>query len=83
MFTKKLTFCSMKTYSKIVVSLLVLSLVWLYLILNLTYFVFFQEVSFFMLKIDISTQFKIVYILGVLISLGYLRLIFLNTNNNY
>jgi CDP-diglyceride synthetase len=73
----------MKIYSKIVVSLLVLSLIWLYLILNLAYFTFFQEAYFFMPKIDTSIQFKIVYVLGILISLGYLRLIFINTPNNY
>lgn len=73
----------MKAYSKIVFSLLVLSLIWLYLILNLAYFTFFQEVCFFMPKIDVSIQFNIVYILGILISLGYLRLIFISNHNNF
>lgn len=80
MITKKITFCSMKIYSKIVVSLLVLSLIWLYLILNLTYFTFFQETTFLMPKFNISIQFKIVYTLGILIGLGYLKLILLNKN---
>ena len=73
----------MKMYSKIVASLLVLSLVWLYLILNLAYFTFFQEACLFIPRIDASIQFKAVYVLGILISLGYLKLIFLNTNNNF
>jgi len=66
----------MKTYSKMVISLLVLSLIWLYLILNLTYFTFFQEDCFFMPKINVTIQFKLVYLLWIIISLGYLKLIF-------
>ena len=73
----------MKMYSKIVASLLVLSLVWLYLILNLAYFNGFQEACLFIPRIDASIQFKAVYVLGILISLGYLKLIFLNTNSNF
>ncbi len=72
----------MKLYSKIVISLLVLSLIWLYLILNLAYYTFFQEVYFFMPKINITLQFNIVYILGIIISLGYLSLIFLYSKYN-
>ena len=72
----------MKLYSKIVISLLVLSLIWLCLILNLAYYTFFQEVYFFMPKINITLQFNIVYILGIIISLGYLSLIFLYSKYN-
>lgn len=79
---KRQNFVNMKLYSKIVISLLVLSLIWLYLILNLAYYTFFQEVYFFMPKINITLQFNIVYILGIIISLGYLSLIFLYSKYN-
>lgn len=73
----------MKTYSKIVFCLLVLSLIWLYLILNLAYFTFFQEACFFMPKIDVSIQFNVVYVLGILISICYLKLIYISTHSNF
>lgn len=71
----------MKTYSKIVVTLLLLSLIWFYLILNLVYFTFFQDACFFMPQMNISIQIKTLYLLWIVISMGFLRLIFLNTKN--
>jgi hypothetical protein len=71
----------MKTYSKIVVTLLFLSIIWFYLILNLTYFTFFQETCFFMPQINTFIQIKILYLLWIVISIGFLKLIFLNTKH--
>jgi hypothetical protein len=65
----------MKIYFKIVLFLLILSLIWVYLFLNLIYVTYFQETFFCSLKIGVSTQFALLYILGILISMCYLGLI--------
>jgi sterol desaturase/sphingolipid hydroxylase (fatty acid hydroxylase superfamily) len=65
----------MKVYSKMIVILLTISLVWVYLLLNLLYSTYSQETCFLAFKTGNTIQFTIVYILGILISMGYLGLI--------
>lgn len=65
----------MKFSSKIIIILLTLSLIWVYLLLNLMCLTYFQETSFFSLRIGVSTQFVLLCILGIFIGVCYLGLI--------
>ena len=65
----------MKVSSKIIIILLTISLIWACLLLNLMCLTYFQEGSFLSLKTGISTQFILVYILGIFLSVSYLGLI--------
>uniref|UniRef100_UPI00404B2F5B hypothetical protein n=1 Tax=Flavobacterium sp. TaxID=239 RepID=UPI00404B2F5B len=65
----------MKFFSKVIIILLTLSLLWVYLLLNLLYSTYFQETSFLGIKTESNIQFTLIYILGILISMGYLGLI--------
>ena len=67
----------MKLYTKLVIVLLILSLIWIYFIVDLTYYTLFQEKATFFNTLDYSLQFKLVYILGVVLFVSYLMLIFL------
>lgn len=71
----------MKLFSKIIVTLLILSLIWVYFLLNLIWLTYFQETAFFNLKIGISVQFILVYILGIVICISYLGLILFKKKN--
>ena len=72
----------MKIYTKIVIALLILSLIWIYAIVDLTYYPLFQEQSTFFRTLDYSVQFKLVYIMGVLLLVSYLTLIFFKRSKN-
>lgn len=66
----------MKLYTKILLVLLFLSLVWLYTVVDLTYNTLFFESSSFLSKfIGYHTQFELIYILGVFLFVSYLSLI--------
>ncbi|HBD26181.1 MAG TPA: hypothetical protein DC020_05070 [Flavobacterium sp.] len=71
----------MKLYTKLVIVLLILSLIWIYFIVDLTYYTLFQEKATFFNTLDYSLQFKLVYILGVVLFVSYLMLIFFKRNN--
>jgi hypothetical protein len=72
----------MKLYTKIVIALLILSLFWIYAIVDLTYDTLFQEKSTFFNTLDYSVQFKLVYIMGVALFVCYLTLIFFKRSKN-
>ncbi|RAK23748.1 hypothetical protein B0I03_103214 [Flavobacterium aquaticum] len=66
----------MKLYTKILLFLLFLSLVWLYTVADLTYNTLFFESSTFLSKcIGYHAQFELIYILGVFLFVSYLALI--------
>lgn len=71
----------MKLYTKLVIVLLILSLIWIYFIVDLTYYTIFQEKVIFFNTLDYSLQFKLVYIFGVVLFVSYLMLIFFKRNN--
>ena len=73
---------NMKIYTKIVIALLILSLIWIYAIVDLTYYTLFQEKSTFFRTLDYSVQFKLVYIMGVALFVSYLMLIFFKRSKN-
>ena len=73
---------NMKLYTKIVIALLILSLIWIYAIVDLTYYTLFQEKSTFFNTLDYSVQFKLVYIMGVAHFVSYLMLIFFKRSKN-
>ena len=72
----------MKLYTKIVIALLILSLIWIYAIVDLTYYTLFQEKSTFFNTLDYSVQFKLVYIMGVALFFFFLMLIFFKRSKN-
>ena len=72
----------MKLYTKIIIVLLILSLIWIYAILDLTYYTFFQEKSRFLFSLDYGVQFKLVYVLGIALLISYLMLIFFKRSKN-
>ena len=72
----------MKLYTKIIIVLLILSLIWIYALLDLTYYTFFQEKSTFFFALDYGVQFKIIYVLGIALLVSYLPLIFFKRSKN-
>ena len=72
----------MKLYTKIVIALVILSLFWIYAIVDLTYYTLFQEKSTFFNTLDYSVQFELVYIMGVALFVSYLTLIFFKRSKN-
>lgn len=72
----------MKLHTKIVLFLLVLSLVWLYTLIDLTYGTLFLDGNTFMTScIGFQTQFKLVYALGIVLFVSYLVVIVFMKNN--
>lgn len=53
-----------------------MSLIWVYMILNVSQFSFLSEKVFFNIQFETSLQLTIIYILGSLISICYISLIF-------
>lgn len=72
----------MKLYTKAVIALLILSLMWIYAIVDLTYYTLFQEKATFLSSLDYSVQFKLVYIMGIALFVSYLSLIFFKRSKN-
>lgn len=74
----------MKLYTKILMFLLFLSLVWLYTVVDLTYNTIFFESNTFLSKcIGYHAQFELIYILGVFLFISYLSLILFIKNKNF
>ncbi len=65
----------MKLYTKIVIGLLILSLIWIYAVVDLTYYTLFQEKTHFFNFLDYGLQFRLVYVMGVFLLVAYLMLI--------
>ena len=65
----------MKLYTKIVIVLLILSLIWIYAVVDLTYYTLFQENTHFFNFLDYGLQFRLVYVVGVFILVANLMLI--------
>jgi uncharacterized membrane protein SpoIIM required for sporulation len=71
----------MKSYTKILIVLLVLSLFWIYTTLDLTYHSFVIDETSNLLMRNYSVQLKFVYFFGFLINISYFALIFLKRSN--
>ncbi len=74
----------MKPYTKILLFLLLLSFVWLYTVVDLTYNTLFLDSNTFLLKnIGYHAQFELIYILGVFLFVCYLSLILFIKNKKW
>lgn len=71
----------MKSYGKIVLILLLLSLFWVYVVLNLLYAVFLNNEAVKLLMNSYSVQLKFIYLLGIGLIVSYFLLIFAKKNN--
>ncbi|SHI84221.1 hypothetical protein SAMN05444337_0933 [Flavobacterium haoranii] len=73
----------MKKFTLIIVFLIVLTLVWLGLIINVAFFYFDHISESKIILRDISLQFKVIYFLGIALNIGFLSLIILRKDNQY
>lgn len=73
----------MKLYTRALIALLILSLIWIYTIVDLTYYTLFQEQQTIFNTLDYSTQYRVVYILGTFLVVSYLTLIFSKRKDNF
>ena len=73
----------MKKFTLIIVFLIVLTLVWLGLIINVTFFYFDHISESKIILKDIGLQFKVIYFLGIALNIGFLSLIILIKDNQY
>lgn len=71
----------MKSYGKIVVILLLLSIFWVYVVLNLLYAVFLNNEMSKLLLYNYSIQLKFIYLFGAVLIASYFWLIFVKKNN--
>lgn len=71
----------MKSYGKIVLILLLLSLFWVYVVLNLLYAVFLNNEMSKLLLYNYSIQLKFIYLFGAVLIASYFWLIFVKKNN--
>lgn len=71
----------MKSYGKIVIIMLLLSLFWVYVVLNLLYAVFLNNETVKLLMNSYSVQLKFIYLLGIGLIVSYFLLIFAKKNN--
>lgn len=71
----------MKSYGKIVIIMLLLSLFWVYIVLNLVYVIFFNNETVKLLMNSYSVQLKFIYLLGIGLIVSYFLLIFAKKNN--
>ena len=73
----------MKSYGKIVLILLLLSLFWVYVVLNLLYAVFLNNEVSKLLFYNYSIQLKFIYLFGAVLIASYFWLIFVKKNNEF
>lgn len=73
----------MKLYTRALIALLILSLIWIYTIVDLTYYTLFQEQQTIFDTLDYSTQYRVVYILGTFLVASYLTLIFSKRKDSF
>lgn len=73
----------MKLYTRALIVLLILSLIWIYTIVDLTYYTLFQEQQTIFDTLDYSTQYRVVYILGTFLVASYLTLIFSKSKDSF
>ena len=73
----------MKLYTRALIVLLILSLIWIYAVVDLTYNTLFQERVSLFNSLDYSIQYKVVYILGTILLVSYLRLIFSKRKDSF
>ena len=66
----------MKLYTRALIVLLILSLIWIYTVVDLTYYTLFQEQQSIFNSLDYSVQYRVVYVLGTILLASYLTLIF-------
>lgn len=71
----------MKSYGKIVLILLLLSLFWVYVVLNLLYAVFLNNEAVKLLMNSYSVQLKFIYLFGIGLIVSYFLMIFVKKNN--
>lgn len=70
----------MKSYTQTLIVLLILSLIWIYAFVDLTYYTLFQERAAVFNLLDFNIQYRVVYILGFVLLVSYLTLIFSKRN---
>ncbi len=70
----------MKSYTQTLIVLLILSLIWIYAVVDLTYYTLFQERAAVFNLLDFNIQYRVVYILGFVLLASYLTLIFSKRN---
>lgn len=70
----------MKSYTQTLIVLLILSLIWIYAVVDLTYSTLFQERAAVFNLLDFNIQYRVVYILGFVLLVSYLTLIFSKRN---
>lgn len=70
----------MKSYTQTLIVLLILSLIWIYAVVDLTYYTLFQERATVFNLLDYTFQYRVVYILGFVLLASYLTLIFSKRN---
>lgn len=70
----------MKSYTQTLIVLLILSLIWIYAVVDLTYYTLFQERAAVFNLLDFNIQYRVVYILGFVLLVSYLTLIFSKRN---
>ncbi|KIX20601.1 hypothetical protein SY27_11885 [Flavobacterium sp. 316] len=68
-------------FLKLLLLLLVISLVWFFVVMEMLYNLFFQEIDNPVLFLDYAIQLKIVYVLGVFIIVAYSTIILMKTKN--
>lgn len=68
-------------FLKLLLLLLVISLVWFFVVMEMLYNLFFQEIDNPGLFLDYAIQLKIVYVLGVFIIVAYSAIILMKTKN--
>lgn len=73
----------MKIYTQSLIVLLILSLIWIYTVVDLTYNTLFQERASLFNSLDYSIQYKVVYILGTILLASYLKLIFSKRKDSF
>jgi hypothetical protein len=72
----------MKSYTKTLIVLLLLSLIWIYAVIDLTYYTLFQERATLFNLLDYSMQYKVVTVLGTILLVCYLTLLFSKRNGS-
>ena len=70
----------MESYTQTLIVLLILSLIWIYAVVDLTYYTLFQERAAVFNLLDFNIQYRVVYILGFVLLASYLTLIFSKRN---
>lgn len=72
----------MKRFFLTISILILFTLFWLGLVIDVAYYYFDEGLNSLLFK-NLSLQFKVIYILGILLNLGYLTLLVFKKNRNF